>query len=87
VFKINVDSAYDLKHLNIVVIEGEVEGSLEVGGILVEKDNINNEYVTKGLVFVNGTKTTTSNKRMDIQLVAVNYIAEELVGKTLVNKI
>ena len=35
----------------------------------------------KGLVFVNGTKTTISNKRMDIQLVAGNYIAEELVGK------
>lgn len=85
-FSIKVNSAFELKNYNIVVIEGQVEGSLENGGILIEKDKPEFEYVTKGVVLVDGKNVKHSADRLNIQLVSGNYKAEDLVGKTLINK-
>jgi hypothetical protein len=77
-----------LKNINIVAIEGdvEVEGSFEKGAILVDKDEPNNEYKTKGVYFADGPNVVISSKKLNLQLEPGDYKAEDLIGKTLISK-
>lgn len=85
-FLIKVNSAFYMKHIDTVVIGGEVTGSIKNGAVLVDKDNPQNEYTTKGVVLVDDKDKTYSDRILDIQLIPGNYLAEELIGRTLVNK-
>ncbi|GKX29621.1 hypothetical protein SH1V18_21010 [Vallitalea longa] len=85
-FSIKVISVYDMRHFNTVVISGEVKGSLKNGDILIDKENPNHEYITKGLVIVDGGKNTYCSNVLNIQLVSGNYLPENLIGKSLINR-
>ena len=85
IFTIQVSSAFYLKNIDVVVIEGQVEGNLKNGVVLADKNNPNAKYITKGLGFVDGKNVKHSADRLDIQLEVGNYNVEELIGKTLMS--
>lgn len=82
-FSIQVLSAFYLKSLDVVAINGKVKGRLNAGQIIFEEDNKNNKYITKGLILPN-TKILKSDI-IDIQLETGDYDIENLIGKTLVS--
>jgi hypothetical protein len=87
-FEIKVTSAFFLSNINIVAIEGEVivEGDFEKGAMLIDKNEPDKEYKTKGIYFVDGPSVVISMKKINLQLEPGEYKAEDLIGKTLISK-
>jgi hypothetical protein len=87
-FEIKVNSAFFLSNINTVAIEGDVivEGDLKKGAILIDKNDSNKIYKTKGIYFVDGPSVVISMKKLNLQLEPGDYKAEDLIGKTLISK-
>lgn len=85
-FSIKITSAFYLKNINIVAVDGDVVGELENGAVLYDRDNSENSYKSKGIFFVDGPNVKLSSKKLNIQLEPGSYQAEDLIGKTLVSK-
>ena len=76
-FSISVQRSFYLKNINIVIISGKVQGSLKNGEILVDKDDVKEKYMTKGIAFVDGRDNSTISDSLDIQLEPGDYSAQQ----------
>lgn len=78
--KIKIESAYDYKALDMVVVGGEIEGIFNKGDCLVDVNNKNRCYKVKGLALFT---LKSGALKIDLQLERGNYAVAELIGSEL----
>lgn len=82
---IKIKTAFHYRTLKVVIIGGEVSGSLKTGDILYNVENYKESYIVKGTALMKLSQGVGS--AIDIQLEEGDYSAQELIGKMLTTEI